>query len=125
MDAQGQTIQWWAEYNIPIGAPTQPLPSTATGIAGFAKTSGSGNTYYQRTFQNGMVLVNPTANDTGLIPLGGTYYMAVNDPDTSEGVVPANGVPIGQISYAAVTYVDLPSCPSLSGVGGTIARPFC
>ena len=40
-----------------------PLPT----ISGFAQTSGNGVTYYQRDFVNGMVLVNPTGNDTGTI----------------------------------------------------------
>jgi hypothetical protein len=124
MNAAGP-VQWWPEYNIPIGAPTQALPSTVgatsttvSAISAFQMTSGSGNTYYQRTFQNGLVMVNPTANDTGLIGLGGTYYMAVNDPDPNEGVVPASGVPTGQITYQAVQYVDLPPCPTFNGVGG-------
>ncbi len=113
MNAAGP-VQWWPEYNIPIGTPSQALPSTSTGIAGFWNSNWNA---YERTYSNGIVLVNPTANDTGLINLGQTYYMAVNDPDPNQGVVPASGVPTGQNMYAAVSYVDLPPCPTITGTG--------
>jgi len=120
MNATGP-VQWWPEYNIPIGTPIEALPSTTgtstNAVAGFQMTSGSGATYYQRAYSNGIVLVNPAASDTGLINLGQTYYMAVNDPDPNQGVVPADGVPTGQINYAAVSYVDLAPCPTINQAG--------
>ncbi len=100
-------LNWWPEYLISsqLGAPTQALPSTATTISGFAQTSGNGTTYYQRDFVNGMVLVNPTGNDTGTISLGGTYYMVTGD--SGGGAVPSNGTAPGTLSCTAVTSVDL------------------
>jgi len=110
LDAKGQSLEWWPEYNIPIGAPTQALPSTATGISGFWDSSWNA---YKRRYSNGIVLVNPTASDSGTINLGGTYYLATDDLDPANGhLVPADGVPTSSITYTVVTSVDLAPCPS-------------
>lgn len=110
LDAKGQTIEWWPEYNIPIGSPIDPLPSTAKGVAGFWNSNWK---VYQRRYSNGIVLVNPSASDTGTINLGGTYYLATDDLDLTNGhLVPADGVPTSSITYTVVTSVDLAPCPS-------------
>ena len=117
LDTGGETLSWWPEYLISglLGAPTQALPSTATTISGFAKTSGNGTTYYQRNFANGMVLVNPTGSDTGTISLGGTYYMVTGD--SGGGAVPSGGTAPGTLSCTAVTSVDL-TAGGTSSYGG-------
>lgn len=91
--------EWWPEYDIPIGAATQ---SAGTNIANLYDAT---NRVYRRTFSNGLVLVNPTTDETRTVNLGGTYYRAAT---SGGGAVPASGVPTGTVTYSAVTSVTLP-----------------
>lgn len=96
--------EWWPEYDIPMGAPTQ---SAGTQITNLYDAT---NQVYRRNFSNGFVLVNPTSPSDGsgvtrTVNLGGSYYRAVT---SGGGAVPTSGVPTGTLTYQAVTSVTLP-----------------
>jgi len=96
--------EWWPEYDIPIGAPSQ---SAGTQITNLYDAT---NQVYRRNFSNGFVLVNPTSSWDGsgvtrTVNLGGSYYRAVT---SGGGAVPTSGVPTGTVTYQAVTSVTLP-----------------
>ncbi|HPH97955.1 MAG TPA: putative glycoside hydrolase [Anaerolineaceae bacterium] len=95
--------EWWPEYDLPIGSPTQ---NAGTAITNLRLASG----LYRRSFSNGFVLVNPTnpwdgSGQTIPINLGGTYYLAQT---SGGGEVPESGIPTGVITYQAVTSLNLP-----------------
>lgn len=99
----GQEPEWWPEYDIAIGAPTNPAAGDV------ASLYDSTNHVYRRTFDNGVVLVNPTnpsdgSGATRTVNLGGTYYLAET---SGGGVVPDTGIPTGTVTYHAVTSVTL------------------
>jgi len=96
--------EWWPEYDIPIGSPTN---SAGTNIENLYDRA---NRVYRRNFDNGFVLVNPTnpwdgSGITVTVNLGGTYRMAKT---SGGGTVPGNGVPTGRVTYKKVTKVTLP-----------------
>ena len=96
--------EWWPEYDIAIGAPTE---SAGDDIANLYD---AGNQVYRRDFDNGFVLVNPTnpwdgTGRTATVALGGTYYLAET---SGGGEVPADGARPGSVSYSPVTSVTLP-----------------
>lgn len=96
--------EWWPEYDIPIGAPTE---GAGTDISNLYRDSVG---VYSRNFTNGFVLVNPTNpwDGTGTtvdVDLGGTYYLAQT---SGGGVVPDTGIPDGSVSYQEVSNVTLP-----------------
>ncbi len=93
----GQEPEWFPEYDIPIGSPTDSLPVNVDGW----RDSATG--LYRRSYSNGMVIVNPT-NTTRTMNLGKTYYLA---QATGGGYLPADGVPTGTISYQATNSVTL------------------
>ncbi|MBI3961338.1 MAG: hypothetical protein HY335_01195 [Deinococcus sp.] len=98
----GLEPEWWPEYDIPIGVPTE---SAGADIADLYDGQ-----VYRRSFDNGLVLVNPTSpwdgsGVTHTVDLGGTFCRAQT---SGGGEVPASGVPSGSISYQAVTSVTLP-----------------
>ena len=97
-DLTGLLLQWWPEYQIDLGPPTDPLPSN---IATYWNASWG---VYVRHYKNGMVLVNPTNASDGISPtpitLDKTYYQVVNDGNG--GLVPADGSSPGQLTYQAV-----------------------
>lgn len=101
---QGLNPEWWPEYDLPIGAPTQAPPNT------IADLDPDGDKIYQRDFDNAIVLVNPTrpGSSTGVtrtITLDHTYYLAKT---SGGGNVSSSGVPSGAVTYQAVTSMTLP-----------------
>jgi hypothetical protein len=99
LDAEGFSLQWWPEYQLQLGPPVDPLP---TQISTYWNASWN---VYVRHYQNGIVLVNPTSNDSGPITLNSTYYQVVGD--AGGGVVPASGAAPGLLSYQAVSSPDV------------------
>ncbi len=96
--------EWWPEYDIPIGAPTQDAGSDIGNL--YVPARG----VYQRPFDNGLVLVNPTnpwdgSGATVSVALGDTYYRA---QPTGGGRVPPDGIPTGSLDYTPCTSVTLP-----------------
>lgn len=63
----GLDPEWFPEYGVPLGAPTDPLPAT---IATFFSAPWQ---VYVRHFANGMVLVNPDTA-TRVVNLGTTLW---------------------------------------------------
>ena len=94
----GMEPEWYPEYEVPIGAPTQPpttldaLRDPATGL-------------YRRAFTNGLVVVNPTAQ-TRTMQLPGTLHRATAN---GGGFVPSSGVlpDTWKLTYQPVTQVTL------------------
>ncbi|HEX4947057.1 MAG TPA: putative glycoside hydrolase [Blastocatellia bacterium] len=93
----GQEPEWFPEYDIPIGSPTDSLPVNVDGW----RDAATG--LYRRSYSNGMVLVNPT-NTTLTMNLGKTYYLA---RASGGGYLPADGVPTGSINYQATNAITL------------------
>jgi hypothetical protein len=95
----GLEPEWFPEYEIGIGAPTDPLPTDVDAW----RDPGSG--LYRRTYTHGLVVVNPT--DTArTLSLGGTYYQAI---PSGGGWVPSNGdVSSWHVDYTSVTSLTLP-----------------
>lgn len=93
----GQEPEWFPEYDIPIGAPTDSLPVNVDGW----RDAATG--LYRRSYSNGLVIVNPT-NSTRTMSLGKTYYLAQAN---GGGYLPADGVPTGTINYQATNSVTL------------------
>ena len=90
--------EWFPEYEIPIGNPTGNIPTT---VADLWNASWG---VYARTYSNGMILVNPTA-DVQTVNLGGTYYQAVPN---GGGIIPDNGdTSLWITTYTSVTQVTL------------------
>lgn len=103
LDATGQTLEWWPEYAIDLGAPIDPLPSN-NDITKFWNAKWG---VYVRHYANGMVLVNSTNASDGIAPtpitLDKTYYEVVGDVNSSADVpVPPNGIPTNTLTYQAV-----------------------
>jgi hypothetical protein len=98
---QGEAPEWYPEYDIPIGTPTQSAGSNIDSLYD------SANQVYRRSFDNGFVLVNAqdTTGTTVTVNLGGTYYLAQT---SGGGTVPASGIPTGAVTYRATTQITLP-----------------
>lgn len=106
-------VEWYPEYDIPIGSPTQNASCTSTGVSATAFPSCSiasledSHGLYRRNYSNGFVLVNP-----GTTPItetfGKTYYLAQTAPD---GIllVTASGTATGTLTYSAESSVTLPA----------------
>ena len=94
--------EWFPEYDIPIGAPTE---SAGSDIANLYDTT---NRVYRRDFDNAFVLVNAQhmSGSAVTVNLGGTYYLA---KVSGGGIVPSSGTPTGKVTYEAVTSVHLPA----------------
>lgn len=108
--------EWYPEYDVNLGAPTDPLP---TNISTFYKASWG---VYVRHFAKGMVLVNPDSNPYTINNLGGTY---VQVSPSGGGAVPANGIPSGSLAFNNVTSLTLNAHESaiLLNVGSTNSAP--
>ena len=96
--------EWWPEYDIAIGAPTESAG------ADIATLYDAANQVYRRDFEDGFVLVNPTnpwdgTGRTATVNLGGTYYLAQT---SGGGEVPPDGTRPGSVSYSPVVSVILP-----------------
>jgi hypothetical protein len=97
---QGEGPEWYPEYDIQIGAPTQSAGSDIANLYDHV------NQVYRRTFDNGFVILN--AQDSGrtvTVNLGGTYYLAQT---SGGGPVSSSGTSTGEVSYQAVTSATLP-----------------
>jgi hypothetical protein len=94
--------EWFPEYDIPIGVPTE---SAGSDIANLYDAT---NRVYRRDFDNAFVLVNAQhmSGSTVTVNLGGTYYLA---KVSGGGIVPSSGTPTGKVTYEAVTSVRLPA----------------
>jgi hypothetical protein len=91
------TPEWFPEYTIDLGAPTDALPAE---ISAYFNSSWG---VYVRHYFRGMVLVNPT-DASHTVNLGATYYRVAPN---GGGEVPPSGVAPGSLSYTAVTSVTL------------------
>ena len=91
--------EWWPEYDVPIGAPTQNAGTNVDNLYD------SANHVYRRNFTNGFVLVNPTGSSY-TVNLGGTYYRVST---SGGGLVPFSGIPSGSVTTSAVSSVTLPA----------------
>lgn len=100
----GLEPEWWPEYDVVIGRPTQSAGSDVADL--YDEAAG----LYRRNYDNGFVLVNPTSpwDGTGVtrtVDLGGTYYLA----QCSGGwAVTEDGSAPGSVTYRAVASVSLP-----------------
>jgi hypothetical protein len=106
-------VEWYPEYDTPIGPPTQNATCTSTGSGATAFPTCSitslqdAHGLYRRDYSNGFVLVNPgTAPITE--SLGRTYYLAETSPDGTL-LVKASGTESGTLTYSAVSSVTLPA----------------
>jgi hypothetical protein len=107
------SVEWYPEYDIPIGSATESASCNASGSGATAVPSCSiaslqdAHGLYRRNYSNGFVLVNP-----GTTPisesLGRTYYLAQTSPDGTLLVTASATVP-GTLSYSAVSSVTLPA----------------
>jgi hypothetical protein len=90
--------EWFPEYEIPIGYPADGTPTTV------ADLWNAGWGVYTRTYSNGLILVNSTA-DTQTINLDATYYQVAPD---SGGILPEDGnTSLWTITYDPVTQITL------------------
>jgi hypothetical protein len=93
----GTVVQWFPEYAIDLGAPTDALPSD---ISTYLDATSN---VYVRHYTKGLVLVNPSGS-AHTATLSTTYYQVV---PSGGGVVPADGFTPGSLSTSAVTSVNL------------------
>jgi putative glycosyl hydrolase-like family 15 (GHL15) protein len=94
----GLSVQWLPEYGIDLGAPLDPLP---TDISAFFSAKWN---VYVRQYEKGLVLVNPSAKQSGGFGLDQTYYQVV---PSGGGIVGADGTPPGSLSYQPVRHLNL------------------
>jgi hypothetical protein len=97
LDAEGLQIQWFPEYDIALGSPTDPLPAS---IDAFRDATSQ---VYVRHYANGLVLVNPSST-AETYSLGATLYQVV---PSGGGVVPSDGSEPGSLDTTPVTSVPL------------------
>lgn len=95
-----QEVDWFPEYQLPIGHPAGPAPATMDGL--FRPDWG----VYARTYSNGVALIN-VSDATATTDLGAAYYLASPQgggyvPD--DGVLPATWT----IGYTPVSQLVLP-----------------
>lgn len=90
-------LEWYPEYDIPIGSYSS-LPASISNL--WIESAG----LYRRDYQNGMVLVNPSPSDPVVYALGVMMYRV---SASGGGPVPANGIPSGSLAFQAVTSVNL------------------
>ncbi len=110
-DPGGSTLQWWPDYMIDLGRPIEPLPRNND----ITKLWNAKWNVFERRFEKGIVMVNSTANDTGVITLPHTYYQVIGDGNSGGAVVPADPSTTGwptrnALAYQAVTTIDLAGC---------------
>jgi hypothetical protein len=98
---QGEGPEWYPEYDIQIGAPTQSAGSDIANLYDPVKK------VYRRTFDNGFVLLNAqdSSGTTVTVNLGGTYYLTQT---SGGGPVSSSGTSTGEVSYQAATSITLP-----------------
>jgi putative glycosyl hydrolase-like family 15 (GHL15) protein len=94
----GLSVQWLPEYAIDLGEPVDSLP---TDISSYFNAKWN---VYVRHYQKGLILVNPSAKQSGGFNLGTTYYQAI---PSGGGIVGANGAAPGSVSYQAVSRLNV------------------
>jgi hypothetical protein len=113
--------EWWPEYDVPIGAPVE----TAETI-GDLDPDGDG--VYERRFDDGIVLVNPTSPWDGsavtrTVEFDGTYRLVRT---SGGGPLPDSGVPDAAVAFETVTSVTLEPYSAAvvltTGAGGPSCR---
>jgi hypothetical protein len=97
LDAYGQQIQWFPEYEIDLGAAVDPLPGQ---IAALLDATSN---LYVRHYAKGRVLVNPGAS-TLSATFNTTYYQVTPQ---GGGTVATDGSTDGTLSTSPVTSVSL------------------
>lgn len=94
----GLDPEWFPEYDIPIGNPTDGISGEIDALRN------TGWSVYSRAYSNGIVLVNPTESGRS-INLGQTYYQAA---PSGGGLVPSDGdISSMTVSYTPVASVTL------------------
>ena len=93
----GLNPEWFPEYAIDLGVPTDPLPVRIADLLDPRWT------VYVRRYERGMVLVNPTATDRS-VDLGSTWQRVVPE---GGGDVPDNGQAPGRLRSEAVRQVTV------------------
>jgi len=93
----GLDPEWFPEYALVLGKPTDPLP---VGISTYLDPTWN---VYVRHYAGGMALVNPTTSARA-INLGTSYYRVV---PSGGGPVPDDGSAPGSLSYVATTAFTL------------------
>lgn len=93
----GSYDQWYPEYDLDMGAYSGAIPNNVDELAW--------NGVYRRNYENGMVLVNPTATPVS-VNLGANYNQAVFN---GGGNLPANAARPGSITYTQVNSVNVPA----------------
>jgi hypothetical protein len=94
----GYDTEWFPEYDIPIGSPSEGIPEEINSL-----WNADWN-IYTRTYNNGMVLVNSTATSQ-VISLDHTYYQAI---PIGGGFVPEDGdISSWKMGYTPVTSLSL------------------
>jgi hypothetical protein len=96
---QNNSLEWYPEYNVPLGA------YLAEPVANLANYWDASWNVYRRDFVNGFVLVNPGTTAV-TVNLGGAYHLVAA---TGGGAVGANGVASGSLSTSVVTSVTIPA----------------
>ena len=98
--ASDVALEYYPEYDLPLGAALAPLPAaledlydTAWGV-------------YRRDFANGMALVNPSGAPRTIDDLGASYLLA---SATGGGEVDENGSFGGALAYAPAGALTLPA----------------
>jgi polyhydroxybutyrate depolymerase len=95
---QLESIYYYPEYEIDLGVPLGCYRVNDEGI-------------YERKFEKGMVLVNPSDTESYTYSLDKGYNIVI---PVGGGVLPENGVPDGYLTYESVN--DLLILPPVSGV---------
>lgn len=98
----GYDPEWWPEYDIPIGTPSE---SAGGNLDRLRQRTG----LYSRRFSNGVVYVNATSPwdgsaTTHTVQLGQTYYLAQT---SGGGTVDESGRKPGEVSYRQVEEIEL------------------
>lgn len=96
----GEELLYYPEYAIPIGSYMGEIPD---GMDSFYDSAAG---CFRRAYSNGEVLVNPFDADVHIGNLGGAYRLVTA---RGGGAVDAEGGYSGNLSYPAVTSVDLPA----------------
>ena len=96
----GEELLYYPEYTIPIGSYMGEIPDDIDSF--YDSVSGC----FRRAYSNGEVFVNPLEGDVHIGNLGGAYQLVAA---RGGGAVDAAGGYSGNLSYRAVTSIDLPA----------------
>jgi hypothetical protein len=98
----GSGVNWIPEYQIDFGAPAQALPGD---VSSYRQSNG----LYQRDFQKGTVLVNPSPNPISVMLSTMMYQVSATGGGTvTDSDLDAQGNYVsGSLAYSAVTSLTL------------------